>query len=291
MDSFFTDIINDMIGEMMIRIGKAIYFLLARFIREGHTYRAASLVYATLLALVPLGMVAFGILSFFHVFQGLWPRVQGLVLTSFVPTVAQNLSFHLVDIFKNVKILSLFNITFLFLTCVLLLYNISCAFNVIWKVARPKPKHWIMTFLIYAILIFLTPIFIGFMFISTAWLVSLPLISEFLGDFLIVQRVFLSVIPYTILFLFFMFFNWLLPSCHVRLRDAAIGGLVTTILFEFAKNIFVIYLRHFPTYQILYGALAIIPIFLLWLYITWLIILFGGMISHAASQNFNLHLK
>lgn len=278
-----------MIGEKLIHIGRAIYFLLARFIREGHTYRAASLVYATLLALVPLGIVAFGILSFFNVFYGLWPKVQGLVLTNFVPTVAQSLSFHLVDVFKNLKALSLFNVVFLFFTCVLLLYNISCAFNVIWKVARPKPKHWIVTFLIYTILIFLTPIFIGFMFISTAWLVSLPFISEFLGNFLVVQRFFLSLFPYTILFLFFTFFNWLLPTCHVRFKDAAIGGLVTTILFEFAKNIFVIYLRHFPTYQILYGALAIIPIFLLWLYITWLIILFGGMISHAASQKFQIN--
>ena len=275
-------------GEKIIYTGRAIYYLFVRFIREGHTYRAASLVYATLLALVPLGMVTFGILSFFNLFYGLWPKVQSLVVNNFVPNVAQNLSFHLVDISKNLKVLSLFNIAFLFLTCVLLLYNISCAFNVIWKTGRPKPQHWISNFLVYAILILLTPIFVGCMFISTAWLVSLRFINEFLSSFLVVQRFILFAFPYTILFLFFTFFNWLLPNCRVRLRHAAIGGLVTTVLFQFAKNIFVIYLRHFPTYQILYGALAIIPIFLLWLYITWLIILFGGMISYASSKNFEI---
>jgi membrane protein len=277
---------------MLIRtatyIGKTLYYLVRRFIREGHTYRAASLVYATLLALVPLGIVTFGILSIFDVFYGLWPKLQDLILMNFVPHVAQSLSFHLVDILKNFKGLSLFNLIFLFLTCVLLLYNISCAFNVIWEAARPRPKHWVVIFLIYVVFIILTPIFIGFMFVSTAWLVTLSLISKFLSSFWFIRPSIFFTSPYIGLFILFTFFNWMLPICHVRLRDAAIGGLCTTILFEFAKNIFVVYLRHFPTYQILYGALAIFPIFLLWLYIAWLIILFGAMVSHAASERFQV---
>jgi membrane protein len=269
-----------------VDIGKALYYLIARFMREGYSYRAASLVYATLLALVPLMVVVFSILSLFDFFSGLWSQVQQLILTNFIPAVAQNISLYLQDIIKNFQALSLLNLVFLFITCLLLLYNISIAFDRIWRVQ--KRKNHLLTFSIYFTLILLLPVLIGLVLISTAWLVSISLISTLMVRLWMIQRLILLLTPYSILFLLFTFLNWILPTCHVRLRDAAVGGLVTTVLFECAKNIFVLYVKHFPTYQILYGALAIFPIFLLWLYIAWMIILFGGMISYAAAKKFNL---
>jgi membrane protein len=199
-----------------------------------------------------------------------------------VPSVAENLSKHLAEILQNFKALSIFSLVFLLTTCVFLLYAASSSFDAIWRTSGLK--RWWWTLIIYFFLILLTPIFIGVILISTAWLVSL----SFIHNLWFIERFFFLTAPYVLLFLLFTFLNWILPTCHVRWREAACGGLLTTVLFELAKNIFVIYLRLFPTYRILYGAFAIIPIFLIWLYIAWMIILLGGMVSYAASQKFQL---
>src|SRR3989339_850743 len=272
--------------SILIQIYRVLYALIERFVKEGVSYRAASLVYTTLLALIPMAIVMFTILSAFHVFQGLWPKIQTIIFHNFVPSSAQIISEQLQKIMGNMHSLSWVNIIFLFVVCVLLLYNISYAFDAIWQAEHRQ--HIVVSFLIYFLLILLMPVFIAIVLLSTAWIVSIPFLSHFFGSFFFIKRIFLFTLPYFMLFFVFAFINWILPSHHVRLRDAAMGGLVATIFFEIAKNGFVIYLKHFPTYHILYGALAIIPIFLLWLYISWVIILFGAVISHASSKHWDI---
>lgn len=93
----------------------------------------------------------------------------------------------------------------------------------------------------------------------------------------VVQRVG-WLLPYFAAGLVFTLFNWLLPSCRVKLRYALVGGIMTAVLFEGVKVVFSLYFRYFPTYRLIYGAFAAIPIFLIWIYVSWIIILLGALV-------------
>ena len=99
-----------------------------------------------------------------------------------------------------------------------------------------------------------------------------------------VRKIILFIAPYVFTFLAFILLYITVPNCKVKLKDAAIGAGISTILFEIIKHGFTFYIAHFPTYKLIYGALAAIPIFLLWLYLSWLVILFGALISYAVSH-------
>ena len=114
----------------------------------------------------------------------------------------------------------------------------------------------------------------------SSYLATLP----FLADIAFLEKPFVYLLPYLVAFLIFTFFNWALPSCKVPLRNAAWAGLFTTILFEVIKYLFSLYMSYFPTYRLIYGALATIPIFLLWIYTSWVIILLGALVCQIITQ-------
>ncbi|HYF97488.1 MAG TPA: YihY family inner membrane protein [Coxiellaceae bacterium] len=264
-------------NDYLKKISRGSWHVSKRFLAEGCADRAASLVYTTLLSLVPLSLVAFAILSYIPWFHGVGAHIQDFVFDNFVTSSAQSL----VDTFKNfmqaLPNLSKTNFIALIIFSLLTIYNISSAFNAIWHVRKHRNIVW--SFFIYLLILILTPVLVGLGFVLSSLFISLPFISGGAHVPLVIQVLF-WLTPYVLTFIAFTFLNWVLPTCKVSLYAAAIGGLVTSILFELAKMAFGYYLAYFSSYQILYGALAIFPIFLVWLYISWIVILIGAMISH-----------
>jgi membrane protein len=99
-----------------------------------------------------------------------------------------------------------------------------------------------------------------------------------------VQKIILAAFPYLFTFLAFILIYIIVPNCKVQIRYAATGAFVATIFFEIAKYGFAVYVTNFPFYKLMYGAFSIIPIFLIWLYVSWQIILFGAVICHDLAQ-------
>jgi len=252
-------------------------YLFLRFIKEGFTYRAASLAYATLLAIVPLTIVTFTILSFFPAFSGIAAKLQQFIIHNFVAESANVISTHIDHFLSNVHKLSKVNIVFLVILNLLMLYNINQAFNSVW---RAKPKiNLSITFLIYFIVLLLSPIVFGGVLVLASFVFKLSYVQNLMKHVTLLRPI-IVLLPHLVTFLTFTVFNWILPSCRVRLLHAVVGGFITTVIFELAKTGFAFYLSKFSTYRVVYGALATLPLFLIWLYVSWLIILLGAIVTN-----------
>jgi membrane protein len=265
------------LNQIIKQIWLVLVYFYDRLVSEGCTYRAASLAYTTLLSIVPIMFVTGTIMSFFPTLQGEAQHIQRIILQNFVAESTMAISQHLDDFAKNISQLSIMNAFFLVFVGILLIHNMNSAFTSIWRATQPL---WFsVRILIYLVVLVLSPILLASMLFFSTSLIKLTFLADLLEKTDIRKILFVSL-PYLIVFVTFTLLNWVLPSCKVRLKYAVFGGLISTILFEIAKYIFVLYIRAIPTYRLLYGALSTIPIFLVWLYVAWVIVLLGVIVSH-----------
>ncbi len=240
--------------------------------------QAASLAYVTLLSIVPLMTVSLSILAVFPVFQGIGEHIQQVVVNNFVPSAAQVVQNYLQIFMQQATRLSVTGLLFLFVTAILMIFSLEQTFNRIWRVK--KHRNIAQAFLMYWATLTLTPILLGVGFVLSSYVLSLSFFYSTIAEPEI-KKLSLTIFPYVFTFLAFAVLYVIVPNCKVKIRHATAGAAIATLMFEFAKHGFTIYITHFPTYTLVYGALAIIPIFLLWLYLSWLIVLFGGFFAHS----------
>jgi membrane protein len=248
-----------------------------QFIDDGCTGRAGGLAYASLLSLVPLMTVSFTVMSAFPIFRKIGLQVQDFIFKNFVATSAQIIQEHLQKFASQAANLSTTGLVFLLITAILMVFNMEQAFNAIWHVKRSRKG--VQAFMMYWAVLTLLPVLIGIGFAISSYFFSLPMIlgtAETLG----LKGPILKYFPYVLTFIAFTVLYITLPNCKVMVRHAMVGGVVATVLFELAKYTFGLYVLHFPTYELLYGTLAAIPLFLLWVYVSWLVILFGAVVAH-----------
>jgi len=252
------------------------WYVLCRFQKDSCLTLAASLSYTTLLALVPLLALVLGILAGFPVFQGVQVQIQTFILHNLVPQAGQAVISALTTFVENAAKATGVGVLGLAFTSLMLLSTINAAFNQIWRVELERPILW--RFLVYWTIISLGPILFG-----TALSLSGAIFSEFQGDRL-PRRMTSLVVPFLIELLAFSLLYAVAPNRAVKWRNALYGALIATVLFECLKIGYARYLHAFPTYQSIYGALAAIPIFLVWMYLCWAVALFGAEIAAALPE-------
>ena len=256
--------------------------ILYRFIKEGYTYRAASLVYATLLSMVPMAVIGLSVLTRVPGLEGMGKPIQSFVFHNFVSGSADRILSYLERFWSQAHHFSVITLIFLVVVCVMMVLNMMQAFDSIWKVEESRNKYWSVGIIILVLL--LGPALIGLSIVASTFLFSLPYLSD-LSNILVVKRGVLFIFPYALTFIGFWFLNWIIPAAKVKLKAAAVGALTSTVLFELGKWGFAAYLKFSTTYKALYGALSIIPFFLVWVYVAWLIVLFGVMVSFAVQES------
>lgn len=252
--------------------------VIIQFNSDGCFYRAAALTLTSLLSIVPLLAVSLSVLAAFPEFKPFGVQIQNFIFNNFVATSGKIIQKYLQEFALHAAQLSVIGLLFLLITAILMLYNIEQAFNVIWRVNRTR--HGVTALLSYWAILTLAPILIAIGFAFSSYFFSLPVISSITG-FLNHDKLFFVTMPFLFTVAAFTLLYQVVPNCQVGFRYAFAGGLVAAILFEFAKHGFAIYFTLFPTYELLYGTLAAVPIFFLWIYFSWLIVLFGAEISHS----------
>lgn len=255
--------------------------IIVRLNDDDLSYRAASLVYNSLLSMVPFAIVMLTMLSLIPAFHGVGESIQHFVFQNFVSGSAQTIVNELQHFMAQMQHLSWITTIFLVITAVFMMTNINQAFDAIWHVKNQR--SFLVMFAIYFFFVIIGPILIGSGVVISSFLISLPFVSA-VHHIPYVTNVFVYFLPYIFTWITFTLMNWLIPSCPVKFWCALVGGLVSTILFELLKWGFGLYVAYSTTYQALYGALAIIPLFLLWLYCCWLVILIGVVVSHEMSR-------
>ncbi len=255
-------------------------YLFRQFMAERGLQTASSLAYTTLLSIVPLVGVLFSFFSHLPVFKDISEILQEFVFSNFVPAFGQTVREYLISFSVKASQLTATGIIILVVIALLLMATIDSALNHIWKVVRKRKT--IVRFFIYLAILTLGPVLIGIGFYSTSYLLALPVVDtvdetlRFKAGLLALMPFFTTGIAFTLLYI-------LVPNCFVNRRNAVIGGVTAALMFEAAKYMFGIYVRAVPTYEMIYGALAVIPMFLVWIYLSWLIVLLGAQIAYCLS--------
>ena len=263
------------------RLARFLGYTPKRFLVDGGPRQAAGLSYVSLLAFVPLMAVGLAIVAGFPAFAGLREDFQRAILDSVLPDAGLEVGEYLNAFIKNASRMTGPGIAGLAVTAILLMSNINGAMNAIWRVAEPRPI--VLRLLVYWALLTLGPIFIGssLSVSSYAFAVAEGLDSGALaGGFLHLSR----LVSVLLAALGFALVYFVVPNRSIRPHHALAGGLVAASLFEALKALFGLYLHHFPSYQVVYGAISTIPIFLVWMYLSWVVILFGAEFAAAMPE-------
>lgn len=250
---------------------------LKRFFRERYSYHAAALTFTTLLAIVPLLTIIVFLITAAPFFEDILLLGERYIIENFVPNAAASIqNYFQVFIHQSIQLPTL-NIIFLFFITIALVHSFEETLNDIWQVKKRNYAKKIIALIIHWAIFLFIPFIIGFGVFISSYLVLFSWISSenlfFYNQILVFLPLLINVFIFTLLYM-------VVPNIHVSLSEGLLGGMIASLLFEVARIGFAFYIKHFTTYALIYGAFAIIPIFLLWLYVFWFIIIFSALIIH-----------
>ncbi len=245
-----------------------------QIIAKGCQKSAAALTYMTLFAIVPLMTVVYSMFSLIPAFKGMGDTVQSFIFTNLVPSAGQEVQTYLAGFSEQARNLTFVGAGMLLITSYLMLKNIEKTFNAIWDVA--DARSGLQNFLLYWAVLSLGPLCLGIGLAMSTYLLSLRLlVGEY--DSLGLLPQFLQFFPWVLTSAAFTLLYLAVPNCKVRFRDAALGGMVTAFCFEVTKDVFT-WIVGRSSFELIYGAFAVVPLFLLWINILWMIVLGGAVL-------------
>jgi len=254
-------------------------FLWRRFLDDRLFEAAGALSYTTVFALVPLSMVVFGVLSAFPVFDQWSDSLTNYIFTNFVPSAARKVEDYLKGFTANTGQLTTAGVIALVTSLLITLFSVEGTFNRIWRVKTARPKF--SRFLVYWTVLTLGALVAASSLALSTQLFSLAVFSTAPGRLL--EAVMLRLAPMAIELLAFAAIFRVVPHRTVKWRHAAAGAVLSVLLFELVKWGIGLYIGSFGSYQKIYGPLAFVPVFLLWIYLGWVSILLGASFASSMS--------
>jgi membrane protein len=254
-------------------------YLFSRFGIDRCSENAAALTYMSLFALVPLMTVLYTMASAVPAFQGLEAQIEAFLFENLVPETSLDIQDYLSDFSRQAKNLTGVGIGFLVITAVLMLRNIEKSFNQIWR--TQKNRSAVSSFLLYWAVLSLAPVSLGLALAISTYLNSIANlvvsvdITGVGAQLLKLAPIMLNTAGFTLIYV-------AVPNCRVPFRHALIGGLFAAIAFNLARALFT-NLVVGSSYAFIYGAFAAVPLFLLWIYLSWNIVLIGAVLVHSLS--------
>lgn len=256
-----------------------ILFVIRRFEADRCRDQAGSLTYTTLFAVVPMLTVFLVIISSIKALEPARQQLQQMIYSNFLPktSIAFDKAFNVFT--ENSSNLTVIGVLFLFITTVLMLTSIESVFNRIWRVK--ETRNGIIGFMRYWTIISLGPILLGSAFVISSTLASMNVLSNNFAGYEVDGTALFAVISFALTTLGFFILYWTIPNRSVPIKAAAIAGVFGAVAFELLKNLFGFVMTNFTSYTLVYGAFAAVPIFLLWIFLSWNIVLLGVEISYA----------
>ena len=262
-----------MLNEAMFRLTR----LTIRRAREERLAQVAgSLTFTTLLSIVPLLAVSFALFTRFPIFKRFEKAIEEYLLQSLLPAdISRTVLKHLSQFAENANGLTLVGALLVLVTAIAMLLTVENALNQIWQVKRGRPLFKRVG--LYLLMLAIGPPVLGASLWATSYVLSASMgligtVAPSVKFVLNLGPVVLSVVGLTAMFYF-------VPNTKVRRRDAIAGGLIASIAFELGKRGFAAYMLKVPTYKAVYGAFAAFPVFLLWVYFSWLVTLAAALIT------------
>jgi membrane protein len=244
--------------------------------RDRIVIRASGLAYTSLLATVPLVAVLFALFSAFSSFDDLRGKVERLLFSQFLPVHQDEIVTYINQFTANTNRLGFLGFLFLIVTSIMLLDSIESSVNDIWHVA--KRRGFVSKITAYTSVLVFGTVLIGAS-VSLSARIKARLIIDSGFELSVPAQIGSWLGPLALTLLAFLLMYLVIPFTRVRLASAALGALVAGSLWEAGKNVFASSVGQSVQYSTIYGSLAVVPIFLIWLYVTWIIVLLGVEIS------------
>ncbi|MGH1371309.1 MAG: YihY family inner membrane protein [Cellvibrionaceae bacterium] len=253
--------------------------LYREYVEKGCRQQAAALTYMTLFAIVPTMTVIFTMFSLFPAFEGMSDRFQAMMFQYVMPESGLEIEQYLTEFTAQARSLTMVGVLMLVATAYFMIKNIERTFNGIWGVI--EARKGLPNFLLYWAVLSLGPLLLGVGLAISTYLLSLRFfVDEY--DALGIIPTILSYSPWLFTTMAFTLLFAAVPNCKVPFKDALAGGVLTAICFELFKDLFGWIVAH-TTFTAVYGAFAMVPLFLLWIYALWMIVLAGAVFVRTLS--------
>lgn len=256
-----------------------LFFFMKRAQNDTILRVAASLSYTSLLAIVPLFLIMISIFSVFPVFADLREPLQTFATDLLPSTVILEVNQYIAELAVAAGKFTTVGVIGLAVTSILMLSTIENSLNFIFKVTRPRRFTTKLT--LYWTVITLGPLLIGTAFSLRGYFYTL---HELMPEEVATNQILISLLPSLMIFVMLVLVYVLVPNKKVSVRSAGVGALLAVVVFSFLRKMFTFFILKSATYQILYGALAIIPIFLVWMYLAWAVVILGAVMTAALDE-------
>ena len=253
-------------------------FLTRHFLEDNCQQKAASLTYTTMLSIVPILTVLLMILSSVPALATVRAQIYEVIYSNLLPQSSLQVSKYINSFAEKSTNLTAIGAMVLFVTAIMTLTTIERAFNQIWRVE--DRSGGLKTMLRYWAIVTLGPLVLGTAFIVSSTVQSLSFLNQQIGGYGIDWSFWVQVVSIVVTVAGFIAMYWFIPKARVPVKNAAIAGVFVAIMFELMKSLFGTVMTNFTSYEAIYGAFAAIPIFLLWIYLSWNLILLGVEISY-----------
>ena len=249
-----------------------------RFNQNKLTQAAGYLTYSTMLAIVPLIMVVFSIFSAFPVFNEVTGALKAFIFTNFAPSASDMVGQYIDEFVNNSKKMSAVGIISLIVVALMLINSIDRTLNSIWHDTETRPIF--TSFAIYWLILTLGPLLVG---VSIAASTYVKTMFESAASFSFGLKL-LSFVPFLSTWFIFTMIYMVVPNKKVSIKHSAAGALIAAVFFTLGKQAFVWYIVTFPSYQLIYGAMATLPIMLLWIQLSWTVVLLGAQLAAVLAE-------
>ncbi len=256
-------------------------FIWQRFVDDKCFETAGALSYTTLVSLVPLMVAIFAMFSVFPVFQPARDTLINFVFNNFVPSAGEAVQNTMLGFAANASKLTGISILVMLFSALSMMISIEDRLNRIWRVHQAR--GWGSRLLLYWAALTLGPILIVGGIAVTSYVTAAPLLHGAIDQLSGIAQSLLATLPFVVTFFTLWLMYSVIPNTRVSRRDAAIGALLGAVLFEIARWGFGLFVKNAQNYQQIYGVLAAIPIFLLWVYLSWVIVILAASIAASAS--------
>jgi membrane protein len=217
-------------------------------------------------------------LTVFPQFSGFLDQFHQFIFQHFFPASGHEMESILTGFAAQAKNLTIVGLVLLLVSAISLMFTIENAFNQVWRVTSKRIGRRLIY---YWLVILVGPVLLAVGFLMSSYLLSSRLWLEHVESVFHVYGILITLLPFLFSALAFSLMYYFLPSCKVRMFDALFGGVIAAALLEGCKVGFVSVLASMPSYKIVYGAFAVVPLFLIWIFVAWCVVLFGAEIVRA----------
>lgn len=262
--------------------------VIKRFQARQGSDAVAILAYTSLIGIVPMLAVMLSLFSVSTYFEDFEMLIMEQVVHNLMPSSQPLIEGYLLQFSQQAVQLKGPGLIVMLLTTLMLLWQVDDKLNSLWS--HGLSRKWWVSLLHYLGISLLGPILLGLSLLTSSYLLALPLLAE-TTPWLTQITFGMSLLPLLLSWLGLTFLYRFVPMAYVPMKVALVGGFFAMLQLELLKSGFTLYVKWFPTYDLIYGAFAAVPLFLLWLYLIWFIVIWNGTLIVSLTRSVRPNLR